>query len=167
VDFYAHGVADTSRRGSDHVVVDATVERVLAVFRAKGHRVTTPRRLLIRSLIEAGGHRTADELAVEVQRQAPEVHLSTIYRNLEELERLGVIEHAHLGHGAATYHLGGVAHGHLVCSGCGAITEVPDELFRELAGRVKVEFGFAIDPHHFAMVGTCANCDSKTGDARS
>jgi Fur family ferric uptake transcriptional regulator len=160
-------VAETSRLGSDRAAVDETVERVLAVFREQGHRVTTPRRLLIRSLIEAGGHRTADELAVEVQCQAPDVHLSTIYRNLEELERLGVIEHAHLGHGAATYHLGGVAHGHLVCSGCGAIMEVPDELFRELRARVQAEFGFAIDPHHFAMVGTCATCDSLTSKTQS
>ena len=53
----------------------------------------------------SGGHRTAEELAGEVQAQGARRHISTIYRNLEELERLGVIVHSHLGHGPATYHL--------------------------------------------------------------
>jgi Fe2+ or Zn2+ uptake regulation protein len=53
--------------------------------------VTTPRRLLVRCLFEASGHRTAEELAAEIQAHAPDVSISTVYRNLEELERLGVV----------------------------------------------------------------------------
>ena len=63
------------------------------------------RRLLVRCLFEASGHRTAEELAAEIQAHAPDVSISTVYRNLEELERLGVVVHSHLGHGPATYHL--------------------------------------------------------------
>jgi Fe2+ or Zn2+ uptake regulation protein len=137
-----------------------SLEQVLDHLRAGGHRVTTSRRELIRSLIEAGDHRTADELAADVQSRAPDVHISTIYRNLDELERLGVIEHAHLGHGAATYHLGAVAHGHLVCSECGTTIEVPDEWFHAFAKRAKAAHGFTVDPHHFAMIGRCAACAS-------
>jgi Fe2+ or Zn2+ uptake regulation protein len=138
--------------------VEASLAAIVDVLRSQGHRVTTPRRFLIRCLIEAGGHRTADELAAEVQSRAPDVHISTIYRNLEELERLGVIEHAHLGHGAASYHLASLPHGHLVCSECGKTIEVPDGLFAPLARRVRVDYGFTIDPHHFAMVGRCSSC---------
>jgi len=139
---------------------DAALDRVLEVLRAEGHRVTTPRRLLIQCLIDAHGHRTAEELAAQVQGRAPDVHLSTIYRNLEELERLGVIEHAHLGHGAATYHLAAASHGHLVCSECGVTIEVPDELFRPLQRNALARYGFSIDAHHFAMVGLCASCST-------
>jgi Fur family transcriptional regulator, ferric uptake regulator len=142
----------------DQQAIEKSLEEIVEVLRAQGHRVTTPRRFLIRCLIEAGGHRTADELAAEVQSRAPDVHISTIYRNLEELERLGVIEHAHLGHGAATYHLATFPHGHLVCSNCGQTIEVPDTLFGPLARRVNIDYGFTIDPHHFAMVGRCTNC---------
>jgi len=141
--------------------VEATLSAIVEVLRSQGHRVTTPRRFLIRCLIEAGGHRTADELAAEVQSRAPDVHISTIYRNLEELERLGVIEHAHLGHGAASYHLASLPHGHLVCSECGTTIEVPDGLFAPLERRARVDYGFTIDPHHFAMVGRCAACSES------
>ncbi len=135
-----------------------TVEEVLDRLRATGSRVTTSRRLLVKSLVEAGGHRTAEELAGEVQARAPDVHMSTIYRNLDEFERLGVVVHAHLGHGPATYHLTPAAHGHLVCERCGATVEAPDELFRGLATQSMESFGFEIDPHHFAVLGRCAAC---------
>lgn len=120
--------------------------------------MTSSRRLLLRALFDTTGHRTAEDLAAEVQQQAPDIHISTIYRNLEELERLGVIVHAHLGHGPATYHLAASAHGHFVCEACGAMIEAPDVLFAGLAKTAKAQFGFTIDPHHFAMLGRCANC---------
>ncbi len=86
------------------------------------------------------------------------MHLSTIYRNLDELERLGVVVHSHLGHGPATYHLAATAHCHFVCEHCGAAVKAPDELFVSLADRAKKQFGFTIDPHHFSIFGRCRNC---------
>jgi Fur family ferric uptake transcriptional regulator len=135
-----------------------TVEGALALLRQHGGRVTSSRRFLLRALFDGEGHHTAEELAAQVQAQAPDIHLSTIYRNLDELERLGVIVHAHLGHGPATYHLASAPHGHFVCEECGAMVEVPDSLFAGLAETAQSEFGFVIDPHHFAMLGRCADC---------
>jgi Fur family ferric uptake transcriptional regulator len=154
-------VRTPAAQGVSPDVIDASVEAVLDLLRANRHRVTTSRRLLVHSLVEAGGHRTAEELARDVQIQAPDVHLSTIYRNLEELERLGIIEHAHFGHGAASYHLSTVAHGHLVCAHCGVTIEVPQALFDPFLRRIAQEHGFTVDPHHLALVGTCASCGAS------
>jgi Fe2+ or Zn2+ uptake regulation protein len=135
-----------------------TVEGVLDLVRQQGGRVTSSRRLLLRALFDSKDHHTAEELAAEVQQQSPDIHLSTIYRNLDELERLGVIVHSHLGHGAATYHLAASAHGHFVCEECGQMIEAPDNLFASLAKVAERQFDFTIDPHHFAMLGRCAKC---------
>ena len=135
-----------------------SVEEALDLLREQGGRLTSSRRILLRALFGAQGHRTAEELGAEVQAQAPDVHMSTIYRNLDELERLGVVVHAHLGHGPATYHLAAGAHGHLVCERCGQMIEAPHDLFRGLARAAKTRFGFAIDPHHFAVLGRCQGC---------
>jgi Fur family transcriptional regulator, ferric uptake regulator len=135
-----------------------TVEGVLEIVRQQGGRVTSSRRLLLRALFDSKDHHTAEELAAEVQAQAPDIHLSTIYRNLDELERLGVIVHAHLGHGPATYHLATSAHGHFVCEECGKMIEAPDAMFAGLAKAARTRFGFTIDPHHFGMLGRCADC---------
>ena len=137
------------------------VEGVLDMLRSEGNRVTTSRRLLIGCLVEAKGHLTAEEIAEDLQRRAPDIHLSTIYRNLDELERLGVVSHSHLGHGPATYHLSTKVHGHLVCEDCGATIEAPDEIFAELAAVVLQEHEFIIDPHHFAVLGRCGACQRR------
>src|ERR1039458_7524202 len=96
-----------------------TVEGVLDIVRKQGGRITSSRRLLLRALFDSKSHHTAEDLAAEVQKHAPDVHLSTVYRNLDELERLGVIVHAHLGHGPATYHLATETPGQLVSPSCG------------------------------------------------
>jgi Fe2+ or Zn2+ uptake regulation protein len=143
-----------------------SVEEVLRLLRSHGGRVTTSRRLLLQCLFEGRAHRTAEELAAQVQASAPDVHLSTIYRNLEELERLGVVVHAHLGHGPATYHLATETHGHLVCESCGAMLEAPQDLFGALARAASHDFGFTIDPRHFAVLGHCAACAPPQPAAR-
>jgi Fur family ferric uptake transcriptional regulator len=136
------------------------VEEVLARLRHQGGRVTTARRQLLNALFDAGDHRTAEDLAAQVQARVPDVHLSTIYRNLDELERLGVIIHTHLGHGPATYHLSSSLHGHLVCASCGTTIEAPQELFHGLSRSAAAEYGFSIDPRHFAVLGRCRACSS-------
>jgi Fur family ferric uptake transcriptional regulator len=139
-----------------------TVDALVAQLRVDGARVTTARRLLLTVLVDADGHTTAEELLASVRAMAPDVHASTVYRNLEELERLGVVVHTHLGHGAATYHLATEAHGHLVCENCGATIEAAGDLFDGLARSAKARHGFTLRPYHFAVLGVCAACAEVT-----
>jgi Fur family ferric uptake transcriptional regulator len=148
--------AELTERGDP--TVDDSVADVIARLRATGGRATTARRLLLRLLFASPRHRTAEDLTAEIQLEAPDIHLSTVYRNLEELERLGVVTHVHLGHGPATYHLAPTTHCHLVCEECGTVLEVGDQLFSSLAAVTLEEYGFTIDPHHFAMRGRCRDC---------
>jgi len=134
------------------------IEAVLGLIREQGGRATPARRLLLKALFASREHRSAEELAAEVRAHAPDVHLSTVYRNLEELERLGVIDSTRLNEGRATYHLASAAHGHLVCEKCGSMTEVPDDMFRDLVSSARAEYGFTINPHRFAVTGRCSNC---------
>lgn len=134
------------------------VDRILALLRRQGGRVTSARRGVISALVDAKGHVTADDLATQVQVTYPDVHLSTVYRTLDALERLGVVDHTHLGHGRAVYHLADEVHQHLVCEVCGTVIEVPDTTFAELGTDLLAEYGFRIRPSHFAVLGRCAQC---------
>ena len=79
------------------VPVTDSMEAILDLLRAGGGRITTSRRLVVSALLGLRGHVTVEELCDLVQASAPDVVISTIYRNLEELERLGVVVHSHLG----------------------------------------------------------------------
>src|SRR5690606_7193988 len=97
-------------------------------LRARGYRVTPQRQLVLEAVSELG-HATPEEICARVQQTARGVNISTVYRTLELLEELGLVTHTHLSHGAPTYHLAAEAdHVHLVCRGCGEVTEVAPRL---------------------------------------
>ncbi|HEX4904268.1 MAG TPA: Fur family transcriptional regulator [Acidimicrobiales bacterium] len=133
---------------------------VLDALRASGVRITAPRRAVVTALVEADDHLGADELAARVASDEPDVHLSTVYRTLDALERIGVVTHVHLGHGRAVYHLTDRLHQHAVCEDCGAVVELPDDVLDDVRARLRRETGFEVDPHHFALVGRCGGCAS-------
>jgi len=148
---------DIQARHVEHGGRDA-IEDLLAIVREHGWRATPARRLLLQALYGSREHRSAAELAADVRAHAPDVHLTTIYRNLEELERLGLIDSTRLRDGPATYHLSSAAHGHLACEKCGSVTEVPDDMFRVLVRRARITYGFVINPQRLAVTGRCAGC---------
>lgn len=133
-------------------------EEVLALLRAHGGRVTAPRRAILRALIDHADHPTAEQLTADVQVRHPETHESTVYRFLDDLERLGVIDHVHLGHGPAVYHFADDTHHHLVCEACGLVVEVPDRALEGLRRRLRSDFDFEMEPRHFAVPGRCRAC---------
>ncbi len=127
-------------------------------MRSGGGRVTGVRRALLDALVDAGAHRTADELAGKVRSTHPDAHLSTVYRSLDSLERLGIVDHIHLGHGRTVYHLADDDHQHLVCERCAAVIDIPKGTFSALSARLLREQGFVVHPHHVALTGLCARC---------
>lgn len=140
----------------------ARLDGLLVTLRTNGGRITTPRRAILKALIEGPGHPTAEQLTARVQKALPDVHESTVYRFLEDLEGLGIIDHVHLGHGPAVYHFADDAHHHLVCEVCDAVLEVPTGAFEALRRRLLADFDFELRPRHFAVPGRCRGC----GDAR-
>ncbi|CAB4681095.1 unannotated protein [freshwater metagenome] len=102
---------------------------------------------------------------VEVQRTATGVNLSTVYRTLEVLESVGLVTHAHIGHGAPTYHaVDEELHIHLVCDRCSAVASVPAAVASTFVERLRSEQGFTTDISHMAIHGHCAKCEGKSGE---
>ena len=67
-------------------------------LRDKGLRLTPQRELVLQAVRELG-HATPEEVAEKVRKSHPGINLSTVYRNLETLENVGLVQHTHLGHG--------------------------------------------------------------------
>ncbi len=145
---------------------DERLHEILELLRADGGRVTSARRAVVASLMASEGHVSAESIAAEVQAAMPDVSVSTVYRTLEVLDRLGQVEHVHLGHGPSLYHLADRRHVHLLCRRCDRVIELPDADLAELADRLRHDHGFALEPRHFALLGTCAVC-AASADAAS
>lgn len=132
--------------------------QAIDTLRAAGGRVTVARRAVLEAMAATEEHLSAEQLAEAVARRVPDVHRSTIYRALEDLEGFGVVSHAHLGHAATTYQLAATSHAHFVCESCGESFRAPDGLFRTLVARAERDHGFAVDVHHLAVPGRCESC---------
>ncbi|MDP9453627.1 MAG: transcriptional repressor [Actinomycetota bacterium] len=137
---------------------------LLDALRRRGERVTSARHALLSVMADADEHLTAEQLSVEVARTNPAIHRATIYRTLETLRRLGLVEHTHLGHGPAVYHLADDVHQHLVCERCGWVAEAPADLFGAVERELRRDFGFRMRSTHFAVVGRCRRCVGEAGE---
>jgi Fur family transcriptional regulator, ferric uptake regulator len=132
--------------------VDLSLRRTL---HKRGMRMT-PQRQLVLDAVRELQHATPEQICEHVQRVAPAVNITTIYRTLDLLEGLDLVRHTHLGHGAPSYSTQAHDHVHLVCHRCGEVIEIPTEELIDLADQLRVRFGFVLDPSHLALSGRCA-----------
>ena len=132
-----------------------------AELRRRGYRLT-PQRQLVLEAVGQLGHATPEEIVTAVRRTASGVNISTVYRTLELLEELGLVQHAHLGHGASTYSvISDDDHVHLVCRDCGGIEEAPPSVVGPVVAELAATRGFTVDVGHFAVFGRCRECSAE------
>jgi len=129
-----------------------------ARLHSSGKRLTPQRATVLRA-VEALGHATPDEVLAQARLEQPTMNISTVYRNLEVLEELGLLRHAHLSDRAPTYHsVGGHEHFHLVCRGCHRVVSVDAAVASPLLDGLKRDHGFVADLGHLTVFGRCRDC---------
>ncbi|MDT4929425.1 MAG: Fur family transcriptional regulator, ferric uptake regulator [Pseudonocardiales bacterium] len=124
-----------------------------AQLRARGMRVT-PQREQVLAAVRELGHATPEQISESVEG----VDVTTVYRNLELLEELGFVRHAHLGHGAPSYRPAEDDHIHVVCHSCGTVVDAAPDLVDGLASKLRSQSGFVLDRSHFTVFGRCHDC---------
>ena len=146
------------------LAVDASrIDRMLGTLRANGERVTVARMAVLQALVDSDEHRhrTAADVVDAAQRIDPQLHRATVYRTLDLLADLGIVEHVHVEHGAVVFHLSDERHQHLVCESCGAVVEAPIDVVKKLAKDLERTYGFHLHPGHSPLTGRCRRCQGK------
>jgi Fe2+ or Zn2+ uptake regulation protein len=112
-----------SREATSRRPLHAAPGDLRAALRSRGMRVT-PQRLAVHGALRAiGRHSTAEEVLERVHGSVPGVSLPTVYAALELLADLGLAARVHAGR-AVRYDPRAEAHHHLVCTECGAVTDL-------------------------------------------
>ena len=137
-----------------------TLPELRARLRARGERMTHPRRVVLAVLANNAEHMSAEQVVTAVEARDASIHRSTVYRTLETLADIGLVQHVHLGHRPTLYHLTPVGgdHVHLQCLSCGGIADAPIEVLTATAEHLSRAQGFRLDLGHVALSGTCAQC---------
>ena len=134
-------------------------EDIVSKLSELGYRLT-PQRIMIVSAIEnSDNHISAEEIYSRVVAKYPHVNISTVYRTLELLKRLGLVTETDMGEGRVRYHpVEKGHHHHLVCQQCGAIIVLDESLLSSLKSALLREYKFIADLRHLAIFGRCVNC---------
>ena len=147
-------------------------EKVKDLLREKGLKVTS-QRLMVLNILSAHGdeHLTVEEIYDLAKEESPEIGLATIYRTVQVLLELHVIEKVTFDDGFARYELNGEETGsghrhHLaICTQCGKVYSLETDLLDTLEKQVFESLGFEVTDHEVKLYGLCSACRRKAQNA--
>jgi Fur family ferric uptake transcriptional regulator len=117
--------------------------------------------MILEELFAADAPVSAERIAERLADRGTTFDLTSIYRNLERLEAMGVVRHVHLGHGPGLYSLLGQGEReYLVCERCGTVVSVEPRQLDPAREAVRSRFGYEARFSHFPLMGLCPDCAS-------
>jgi Fur family ferric uptake transcriptional regulator len=132
---------------------------------SKGVRLTAQRRALIETIQDATTHLDAASLLEKARQRDSRIDRATVYRTIELLKRLGLIDELDLMHLNGEKHYYEVRtqkdHLHLACFGCGKVEEFATPTFERLKREIAKENEFEIQVMRLEVGGLCSACAAK------
>jgi Fe2+ or Zn2+ uptake regulation protein len=139
-----------------------TADAILTAFRTAGLRNTRPRHVIAERLAEYAVQQTdfaTDELWQQLQQVDPQLGRATLFRAVDVLVDLGVLDRIELGDGTRRYRVCDRGHHHhVICTGCHRIEEIDVCLPERQLSQAAARAGFAIERHALELYGRCAEC---------
>ncbi len=144
-------------------------EQFAAILKKKGLKVTTQRVMVLKVLADCPNtHLTAEEIYELVKVEYPEIGLATVYRTIQLLLELGLIDRINLDDGYVRYEIGDSDaddtkhhHHHLICLNCGKVFSFEDDLLEGLEKKILQTMGFMVSDHEVKLYGCCKECGGQ------
>ncbi|UXR68716.1 MULTISPECIES: Fur family transcriptional regulator [unclassified Staphylococcus] len=146
--------------------MEERLNRVKQQLQQSSYKLTPQREATVRVLIEnEADHLSAEDVYLKVKEKAPEIGLATVYRTLELLADIKVVDKVSFGDGVSRFDLRKEGskhfHHHLVCMECGRVDEIDEDLLPQVEERVENEFEFKILDHRLTFHGICKTCQQE------
>ncbi len=137
-------------------------------LRSQVARWTVPREAILKVLLQTSKHMSAKEIYATLHKIYPGIGLTTVYRTLDLLSRVGVISKLSVGNGHTRYEYKSDEkkehHHHLICNRCGKIIDYSDfleeelELVRKTEENLAKKYNFTVQDHNIEFYGLCSKC---------
>lgn len=143
------------------------VQELLKVkLKEKGLKVTQQRLLVLSVLAEnSGSHMTAEDIYERIIKDCPEIGLATVYRALQLLLEIQLVDRINLDDGCVRYEIGHLFEGdmkhnhhHLICRTCGKVFPFENDFLDELERHIEKTIGFHVLDHELKFFGECKSC---------
>lgn len=146
-----------------------TEELLKQKLKEKGLKVTQ-QRILVLTVLEqnSGRHMTAEDIYELVSEDYPEIGLATVYRTLQLLWDMQLVDRLNLDDGCVRYEIGHLLkgetqhnHHHLICRKCNEVSPFTDDLLDDLEQQIEEVTGFHVLDHELKFYGLCSKCMKK------
>lgn len=138
------------------------LDQILERLQEKDYKLTPQRQLVVQILLgNVDKHLSAEDIYHLVKRENPEIGLATVYRTLELLSDLDILQKIDFGDGRSRYEFREEAHHHhhhLICTSCGRVEEFAEDLLEALEHQVAARSGFRVTDHQVKFFGLCRDC---------
>lgn len=146
--------------------MQAKMARIAEILREQAFRLTPQRQAIMEILLSnTGEHLNAEEIFKAAREKFPDLGLATVYRTLELLVDLGVVNKIQFNEECSRYEYNPDSdkhsHHHLICLKCGGITEFDEDLLDELEKKIARQNNFTVTDHCLRFYGYCAKCRPK------
>ncbi len=126
------------------------IEKIKKQLHSQSYKLTPQREATVRVLLEhEEDHLSAEDVYLLVKEKAPEIGLATVYRTLELLSELKIVDKINFGDGVSRYDLRKEGaehfHHHLVCVECGSVEEIEEDLLTDVESRVERDWKFQVN----------------------
>jgi Fur family ferric uptake transcriptional regulator len=136
-------------------------QHALATLQAAGHRRGGARTAVVEALAHHDCAVTALDLDDELRRRKPPVGRASVYRALEQLEELGLVQRIEVSRGTAGYERiepDGHHHHHAICRDCGRMVPFEDPSLEDAIGELSESISFDVTEHDVVLRGKCERC---------
>jgi len=134
----------------------------LSQFKTSGYKLTGPRYSVVEILAHTVKALTALEIYNQAHRKYPSIGLVSVYRTLENLEELGLIQRVHQKEKCQAYIGAPQGHEHLlVCHSCGRVSFFRGDDLNTLVSVVEKKTGYVVQEHWLQLVGNCKECQQN------
>jgi Fur family transcriptional regulator, ferric uptake regulator len=133
-------------------------------LREAGHRAGGARKAVVELLARQSCCLSAQEIADELRGKGTDVGLASVYRALDLLHEMGLVQRVEIGDGGSRYEPiapGGEHHHHAVCDTCGRVTAFEDERLEQALERLAGRLHHSMSGHDIVIHGACDRCSRK------
>lgn len=151
--------------------MEEQLNRFRKLLKERGLKTTSQRMAILKVLLDQpNSHLTAEEIYDLVKKDWPDIGLATVYRNIQLLSEMNLIDKLNLDDGYVRYEIGDQnqeshhhRHHHMICLSCGKVFAFQEDLLDNLEQKIEQTTGFIVSDHEVKLYGRCAQCLVKEG----
>jgi Fur family transcriptional regulator, ferric uptake regulator len=134
-------------------------DAILKRLSEAGFKLTDSRRAVVELMLKRQGHFSASDIYEDTKREAPKVGRATVFRTLDLLSQMNMLERIHIGDGCHSYVIcESHHHHHIICSSCGSSISFENCELEGFIKKLESQTNFRIHGHWLEVFGECVTC---------